>query len=220
MSNFKIPTIFNCFKLKLDFSWNVSFPALARLGQMWRQEILVGVDHRPDRWPTYRRPDCRPDRNSDRRPDRRCPDRRLRIFSKNGSSMISALKFLNVDWLIKCNNFDWLNSFGKVNLLILKHFLSKNKKMFLSIGAFFSIYLNWSVWIPIAKMAKFAAIISFVVFLHFCKSSTIVEIQTKTGDDLFAGMGINGKISLDICAIVNVQFGGQEISCCQVLSFK
>jgi hypothetical protein len=73
-------------------------------------------------------------------------------------------------------------------------------------------------------MANFAEIISFFLFLQFCNATTIVEIQTKTGDDLFAGMGVNGKISLDICTVINVPFGGSEISCCQVhfyvLKFK
>ena len=66
-------------------------------------------------------------------------------------------------------------------------------------------------------MAKFLIFFVVLGLSSFSDGAKIVEIQTRTGDDLYAGMGVNGKISLDICAIVNVAFGSPEISCCQVI---
>jgi len=50
--------------------------------------------------------------------------------------------------------------------------------------------------------------------------SRISEIHTKTSSEFLSGMGSTGSISVDICSIVDVQFGGQDIQCCQVRFIK
>ena len=51
-------------------------------------------------------------------------------------------------------------------------------------------------------------------------SKKFSEFCCRTGDHLYDGMGVNGRISLDICAIFNVAFDDPIINCCQVTLFE
>ena len=56
-----------------------------------------------------------------------------------------------------------------------------------------------------------------LVVVNVADGKRIVELQTKTGDGLFDGMDINGRISVDICTIVASGLEGNKITCCQVI---
>ena len=57
---------------------------------------------------------------------------------------------------------------------------------------------------------KYTTVVSVTVLKKFR------EICYRTGDHLYDGMGVNGKISIDICALFNVAFDDPIIDCCQV----
>ncbi len=67
--------------------------------------------------------------------------------------------------------------------------------------------------------AVLALFVVFVTLPQILLGAKIIEIQTKTSADDTSDMDDNGNVGIDICTIVDVPSGGQEIQCCEVHKF-